>query len=151
MGSLVRILPRPYISAMHLFICFFITDFVCKNLPVSEKKNLDVFLFCSCLNLWPPEQGQFDPEGMIWTNLVEVHKEMLHTKYKSTMPSSFNDWMVFYAAFNSISVISRRQLTLFTSFLGFTSTRLELWSVLPKDTLTKNSEDPVLQFQRRIL
>ena len=32
--------------------------------------------------------------------------------------------MVFYAAFNSISVISRRQLTLFISFRGFTSTRL---------------------------
>ena len=28
--------------------------------------------------------------------------------------------MVFYAAFNSISVISWRQLTLFMSFLGFT-------------------------------
>ena len=32
--------------------------------------------------------------------------------------------MVFYAVFNSISVISLRQLTLFMSFLGFTSTRL---------------------------
>ena len=32
--------------------------------------------------------------------------------------------MVFYATFNSISVISRRQLTLFMSFLGFTITRL---------------------------
>ena len=31
--------------------------------------------------------------------------------------------MVFYATFNSILVISRRQLTLFMSFLGFTSTR----------------------------
>ena len=47
------------------------------------------------------------------------------------------DWMVFYAAFNSISVISWQQLTLFMSFLGFTSTRLGLWSVLPKDTPTK--------------
>ena len=32
--------------------------------------------------------------------------------------------MVYYAAFNNISVMSRRQLTLFMSFLGFTSTRL---------------------------
>ena len=47
------------------------------------------------------------------------------------------DWKVFYAAFNSIFVISRRQLTLFMSFLGFTSTRLGLQSVLPKDTPTK--------------
>ena len=45
--------------------------------------------------------------------------------------------MVFYAAFNSISVISPRQLILFMYFLGFTSTRLGLWSVLPKDTPTK--------------
>ena len=47
------------------------------------------------------------------------------------------DWMVFYATFNSISVISRSQLTLFMSFLGFASTRLGLWSVLPKDTPMK--------------
>ena len=46
-------------------------------------------------------------------------------------------WMVFYTAFNSISVISPGQFTLFTSFLGFTSTRLGLWSVLPKDTSMK--------------
>ena len=45
--------------------------------------------------------------------------------------------MVFYAAFNSISAKSQRQLTLFMSFLGFTSTRLGLWSVLPMDTPTK--------------
>ena len=47
------------------------------------------------------------------------------------------DWMVFYATFNSISVISQWQLTLFMCFLGFTSTRLGLWSVLPKDTPMK--------------
>ena len=48
--------------------------------------------------------------------------------------------MMSYAAFNSISVISRRQLTLFMSFLGVTSSRLGLSSVLPKDTPTKNPE-----------
>ena len=32
------------------------------------------------------------------------------------------EWMVLYATFNRISVISWRQLTLFISFLGFTST-----------------------------
>ena len=26
--------------------------------------------------------ANFDPRGIIWTNLVEVHKEMLHTKYQ---------------------------------------------------------------------
>ena len=40
--------------------------------------------------------------------------------------------MVFYAAFNIISVISRRQPTLFMSFLGFTSAMLGLWSDLAK-------------------
>ena len=38
--------------------------------------------------------------------------------------------------FNIISVISRRQLTLFVSLLGFTGTRLGLWIFLPKDTRT---------------
>ena len=28
--SLVRILSEPYISAKHLFICFFVTSFVCR-------------------------------------------------------------------------------------------------------------------------
>ena len=45
--------------------------------------------------------------------------------------------MVFYAAFNSISVKSQQQFTLFMSFLGFTSIRLALCSVLPQDTPTK--------------
>ena len=46
--------------------------------------------------------------------------------------------MVFYADFNGrISVISRRQLILFMPFPGFTSTKLRLCSVLPKDNLTK--------------
>ena len=53
-------------------------------------------------------------------------------------------WVVFYAAFNNNSVLLRRQLTLCMSFLGFTSTRLGLWSVLPKDTPTKNPEDQTL-------
>ena len=46
------------------------------------------------------------------------------TKTKTNLIDWLIDWMVFYATFNSISVISRRQLTLFMSFLGFTSTRL---------------------------
>ena len=52
--------------------------------------------------------------------------------------------MVFYAAFNSISVISRRQLTLFMSFLGFTSTRLGSEVSLPRTVPRKNPEDLVL-------
>ena len=53
------------------------------------------------------------------------------------------DWMVFYPAFNSISVISQRQLTLLMSFMSFTSTRLGFWSVLPKDNRTQIPKDPV--------
>ena len=46
----------------------------------------------------------------------------------------FLQWMMLYTNFNSISVISQQQLTLFMSLLGSTSARLWLWSVLPKDT-----------------
>ena len=53
------------------------------------------------------------------------------------------DWMVFYATFNSISVISRRQLTLFMSFLSFTSTRLGSEVPCPRTLLRKSPEDPV--------
>ena len=48
--------------------------------------------------------------------------------------------MVFYAAFNSISVISRRQLTLFMSFLGFISTRLGSEVSCPRSLPRKNPE-----------
>ena len=48
--------------------------------------------------------------------------------------------MVFYAAFNSISVISRRQFTLFMSFPGFTSTRLGSEVSCPKTLPRKNAE-----------
>ena len=51
--------------------------------------------------------------------------------------------MMFYAAFNSISVISRRQFTLFVSFLGFTSTRLGSEVTCPRTLPRKNPEDPV--------
>ena len=39
--------------------------------------------------------------------------------------------------FRQISVMSWGPLTSFMSFLDFTSTRLGLWSVLPRDTPTK--------------
>ena len=53
------------------------------------------------------------------------------------------DWMVFYAAFNSISVISLRQLTLFLGFLGFTSTRLGSEMCCPRTLPRKNPENLV--------
>ena len=48
------------------------------------------------------------------------------------------DWMVFYATFNIISVISRQQLTLFMLFPEFHQSLLGLWTVLSKDTPMKN-------------
>ena len=54
------------------------------KLSVSEKKNFEIFFLCS---FFPTcgSQGRpsFDPRGIIWTNLVEVHKKMLHAKYQS--------------------------------------------------------------------
>ena len=51
--------------------------------------------------------------------------------------------MVFYAAFNNISVISQRQLTSFMSLLGFTSTRLGSEVSCPSTLPRKNSDHPV--------
>ena len=49
---------------------------------------------------------------------------------------------MFCAGFNSISVISQRQLTLFMSFLGFTSTRLGSEVSCPRTLPQNNPEDP---------
>ena len=51
--------------------------------------------------------------------------------------------MVFYAAFNIISVISRQQVTLFISLLVFASTTLGLWECLFQEHSRKNQQDPV--------
>ena len=39
----------------------------------------------------PRGRATFDPRDIICTILVEVHKEMLHSKYQSSMPSSFRE------------------------------------------------------------
>ena len=58
--------------------------------PLSEKKNSEICLFCSYAQTCEPHgRTSPDPRGIIWTNLVEVHKEMLHTKYQGSRPSSF--------------------------------------------------------------
>ena len=44
-----------------------------------------------CSNLWPPGRASFDPRAIIWTNLAEVLKEILYTKYQSSRPSSFRE------------------------------------------------------------
>ena len=61
-------------------------------LPVSERKNFEVGLLCSYVPFCDPHDGaNFDPRAIILTNWVEVHKEMLHTKYQSSTPSSFRE------------------------------------------------------------
>ena len=91
------------------------------GLPVSEKKNFAVCLLCSCLLCCIPNinalrlplsekrkygdgflcsyvpscdpwgRASFDPRAIVCTNLLEVHKEMLHTKYQSSRLSSFGE------------------------------------------------------------
>ena len=56
-ASLVQILSRSYISAMHLFICFFVTDFVRKNfvtwvIPSGQTDNMaQAKRVCMCHNI----------------------------------------------------------------------------------------------------
>ena len=45
------------------------------------------FLFM-CPTCDPQGGASFHPRGILWTNLVDVHKEMLHTNYQSSRPSS---------------------------------------------------------------
>ena len=59
-------------------------------LPVSEKMNFEVGFLCSYVPTCdPPGEASFDPISIILTNLVDVHREMLKTKYQSSIPSSF--------------------------------------------------------------
>ena len=56
---------------------------------IREKKIKD-WLLCSYVPTCDPRgQASFDPRGITWTNLVEVLKEMLYTKYHSSRPSTF--------------------------------------------------------------
>ena len=45
-----------------------------------------------CSNLWPTGSGvSFNPKLIIWIKLINVHNEMLNTKYQSSNPSSFRE------------------------------------------------------------
>ena len=62
------------------------------HLPVLEKKNFEDGLLCSYVPTCDPHDWpSFNPWGTIRTNLVEVHREMLYTKYQSSRPSSFKE------------------------------------------------------------
>ena len=60
-------------------------------LPVSEKKNFEVCLFCSNVQNCDPGAGQVLTPGTSYVNLIEFHKEMLHAKYQSSTYSSFRE------------------------------------------------------------
>ena len=62
------------------------------RLPFLERKNFEVGLLCSYVQSCDhPCWANFDPRGIICSNLVKVYKEMLHTKYQSSTPSSFRE------------------------------------------------------------
>ena len=106
-----------------------------------EREDLEVCIPVSDLKHW--KIMQYDRHTH-W-NTSSAHRCQRPAVYKLSQflhdDALLNDWMVFYATFHSISVISWRQLTLFMSFLGFTCTRLGLWSVLPNDTPTKKPRE----------
>ena len=66
------------------------TEYQALGLPLLEKNNSKICLLCSYAQTCEPH-GRTSPEprGIVWTNLVDVHKEMLHTKYQGSRPSSF--------------------------------------------------------------
>ena len=57
-----------------------------------QRRILKIGFFCSYVpNCDPWSWASFDLRGIIWTNLVEVHKEILYTKYQSSRPFSFKE------------------------------------------------------------
>ena len=60
-------------------------------LPVAETKNFEDCFFVPMFQFVTLGGASFDAQGTIPTNLVEVHMEMLYTKYQSSMPSSFRE------------------------------------------------------------
>ena len=50
----------------------------------------EFYLLCSHVQIRDPQDGaSFDPRDIIWIQLGEVHKEMLHTENQSSTPFSF--------------------------------------------------------------
>ena len=82
---------------------FYIPNIKALGLVVSDKKIFSCF---PSLNLWKtcdPWGGTiFGPRGIIWTNLVDVHYAMLHTKYQGSRPCGFRQED--FSCFSSISL-----------------------------------------------
>ena len=63
--------------------------------------------------MWPPGRAHFWPRGIIWTNLVEVHLMMIHTKYQDSRPCDFRqeDFLkiLFWKSFFSLCDLDMEQ------------------------------------------
>ena len=77
---------------------YYVSSFkICKNIFYRRYFILWVIFHVSMPDYFVPmfelvspgDRASFDPRDIIWTNLVEVDKEMLHTKYQSSKPTSF--------------------------------------------------------------
>ena len=60
-----------------------------KGLVVSDKEDFVMFSYLAYVNHMTPGTGHFWPQGIIWTNVVEVHEVMLHTKYQGFRPCGY--------------------------------------------------------------
>ena len=73
---------------------FYIRNITALCLPVSDKKNIKVSFFVHMFKLVTTLRS--GPKGIIWTNLVEVHSKVLHTKYCHQQfllfPQNFLSW-----------------------------------------------------------
>ena len=61
------------------------------GLPVSEEELRNFLSLFLCSTYDPQGGASFDPRGIFLTNVVEVHKEMPHTKYQISMPASIRE------------------------------------------------------------
>ena len=76
------------------------------------------------------------------TKISNITKLKIQSSGADTLITKItSNWLAFYVAINIIWVITRRQLTLFMSFLGFHSTRLGFWSGVQGHS-HENPEDP---------
>ena len=56
-----------------------------------QRRIMNFSFFVPMFKLRPQGGANFDPMGILWTNLVDVHKEMPYTKYQIFTPSSFRE------------------------------------------------------------
>ena len=79
------------------------------------------------LKIWPPERTQdfskIWPSDLVLTTIWLIFELFENSSRHKLWPSFMTigwliDWMVFYATFNSISVISRRQFTFMLSWVS---------------------------------